>query len=128
MLGLDIGARRVGVAISRSGVIAEPLKSLTVGVPSQRLEQIRTLVRVMGATTVVIGLPYRADGSLSEHGTAVHQLVADLRQAVPTVTVVTADESLTSKEAERLGGRRADHDALAATLILEQYLAESRRR
>lgn len=127
ILGFDIGSKRVGVAISRSGIIAEPLSSLRVAHASERLALIEQLTRDHQATTVVIGLPVREDGSLGTHGRRVEQLVDALREQRTGAKIVTVDEALTSKEAERLGGRSADHDALAASLILEQYLAERSR-
>ena len=122
-LGVDVGSRRVGLAVSRSGIVAEPVGSFSYEDRDAVIDSIAREVSEYQATTVVVGLPYRRDGSLGEHGQAIRILVETLKERLPDIAVATVDEALTSKEAERLGGRLADHDALAAVLILEQYLA-----
>lgn len=127
MLAFDVGSKRLGVAISHSGMIAEPLTSVAIDGVAQAAGTMSRQIQEHTAGTVVIGLPVRADGSLTPQGEAIEQLAATLRSEHPSVHIATVDEALTSKEAERLGGRAADHDALAAALILEQYLSEHNR-
>lgn len=125
-LGVDVGARRTGVALSTSGALSQPLVLLT-GAPEAQVAELVALIGQYAITTVVVGRPAR-------HGPdhpAVRLLAAletAAQRAHPEVTVVTVDETLTTKEAERLAreaGRTVDTDLLAAQLILEQYLARS---
>ncbi len=126
-LGVDIGSRRVGLAVSHSGIVAEPIGSFTYEDRDTVVDQIAQSVVALNVSIIVVGLPYRRDGSLGEHGQAIRILVETLKERLPDTTITTVDEALTSKEAERLGGRLADHDALAAVLILEQYLATNQQ-
>jgi len=123
-LGLDVGSERIGLAVSQSGIIAEPAGSFSYVDRDAAIDRIQDEVVQHHADVVVVGLPYRRDGSLGEHGQAIMIFVEALRERLQPRSVFTTDEALTSKEAERLGGKTADHDALAAALILEQYLRE----
>lgn len=123
-LGIDVGSERIGLAVSQSGIIAEPAGSFISVDRESALDRIQQEVMERTIDAVVVGLPYRRDGSLGNHGQAVMMFVEALRERLHPKPVLTVDEALTSKEAERLGGRRADHDSLAAALILEQYLRE----
>jgi putative holliday junction resolvase len=123
-LAVDIGTKRVGVAVSRSGIVAEPLTSFQTRSATDTAREIVRLAETHEAAVLVVGLPYRADGSVGAHGEKIETLLGELAAMAPHLRVVTADEAHPSKEAERLGGRQADHDALAAVLILEQALSE----
>jgi putative Holliday junction resolvase len=120
LLGLDIGARRIGVAMSRSGIIAEPLMTIQ-GRRPKMLDQLRSLITREAATVIVVGRPERLGG----RSALIESFLEQLASMVPTgVTITTVDETLTTKEAERISRLGADTDALAACLILEQYLRE----
>ena len=125
-LGIDVGSHKVGLAKSASGIIAETTSSFEYHDREFLIDRIVQEVSDEKIEKVVVGVPYRRDGSLAEHGQAVLILVEALRDCLGENVVETVDEALTSKEAERLGGKAADHDALAAALILEQYLNEHR--
>lgn len=123
-LGLDVGSQRIGLAISQSGIVAEPLGSFEYEDRDAGIDRIVEEVADRAIKCVVIGVPYRRDGSVGDHGQAILLFVEALRDRLTDIQVATVDEALSSKEAERLGGKAADHDALAAALILEQYLRE----
>lgn len=120
ILAFDVGAKRIGVAISRSGIIAEPLT--TVAVTPEGEDAIRSLIQSEAPAVIVVGRPER-EGSRSA---LIDAFFDQLRLIVDeTVAISVVDETLTTKEAERLSRSGTNTDALAATLILEQYLAES---
>ena len=134
-LGLDLGAKRIGVAVSdRSGTVASPLgvveRSGRVGEDHRRLA---ALVREEEAEVVVVGLPLSLDGS---EGTAAQGARREAEQlaTVVGVPVETYDERLTTVTAERnlreagLRGRarRRVVDQVAAAVILQGWL--DRRR
>ena len=135
VVGLDLGERRIGVAVSdASGTLARPLKTIVRG-PSDAeiVEQLCAMIDEFavedGVDAVVVGLPTRLDGSPNRQTARVGTMVT-LLSARLTVPVVTQDERLSSHEAEeRLTlrekdwrKRKAKLDAAAAAVILQDFL------
>jgi putative Holliday junction resolvase len=134
LLGIDVGRRRIGLAISDpSGTLARPLITLAVsdddGVERVANEIARLVSEEDGLATIVVGLPARLDGSPTTESARVSEFIRDL-QARTAIPVVAEDERLTSREAEsRLALREKDWkkrkerlDAAAAAIILQDYL------
>ena len=130
ILGLDLGRRRVGVAVSDpGGVVAHPLDQLEVTGHRALLEAVARLVADQGVGRVVVGMPLLADGRRGQQARWTDQVVAALRQAL-AVPVTVWDERYSTSEAEeslRQGGlgprqRKARRDKVAATLMLQAYL------
>lgn len=130
-LGLDLGAARIGVAVSdRSGTVASPL---TVLYRSGRLavdhRRIGELVTEEEAELVVVGLPISLDGAEGRAARAARTEIAMLA-SVLDVPVVSHDERFTTKTAQdalRLGGvkrakQRAVVDKVAAAVMLQAFL------
>ena len=134
-LGVDYGRKRVGLALSdASGMLARPWKTLAVaGIDRQAGELARAVEALAaesdGLSVIVIGLPRRLSGEANEQTAAVEQLAARLERHT-AVPIVLQDERLTSHEAEELLSRRekdwrkrkSQLDAVAAALILQDYL------
>lgn len=129
-LGLDVGDVRIGVALSdETATLASGILTLRRAGRRRDVAAVAALVREHGAGGVVVGLPWRLDGTLGSQGEKVAAFVRSLRRALG-VPVVTWDERLTSVAAdERLaeaGVRRRDRkariDRAAAALILQEYL------
>jgi putative Holliday junction resolvase len=138
VLGIDYGARRVGLAVSdASGTLARPLATLDrsslatdARVVDAVLAQIEDLARDDDpVSAIVVGLPRRLDGSASDQTPRVEafmQLLA-VKAGVP---VLAQDERLSSREAEsRLAlreknwrRRKEKLDAAAAAVILQDFL------
>lgn len=135
-LGIDYGARRIGLALSdATGTLATPLAVL------QRPPDERAALRLIsaevtklaaeddGLAIVVVGWPRRLDGSPNEQTPKVEAFARALEGAV-SVPVVLQDERLSSHEAEsRLAVRDRDWrsrkqklDAAAAAIVLQDYL------
>jgi putative Holliday junction resolvase len=134
LLGIDIGTRRVGVALSDpTGAIAQSLTVLPRRSWEQILGAIAALIREHGVGTVVVGLPVQLDGVEGEAAAGARKFAERLR-AVVEVPVLLEDERLSTAEAERVmleadvrrSARRARRDAVAAALILQRHL--DRRR
>ena len=139
VLAVDVGERRIGLAISDiSRTLARPLRTLTVRSTGDGVDQVvaeiaRLHAEEDGLSTVVVGLPIRLDGSPGDQTLRVASFVEALkmRTAIP---IVTADERLTSREAESLLAertrdwrlRKARLDAVAAAVILQDYLEAHR--
>jgi putative Holliday junction resolvase len=129
-LGLDVGDVRMGVALSdETATLASGLLALRRVGPRKDVKAVAALVREHGVEEVVVGMPYRLDGTLGPQGEKVLAFVEALRRTLP-VPVATWDERLTSVAADELlaeaGIRRRDRkariDQAAATLILQGYL------
>jgi putative holliday junction resolvase len=135
-VGLDIGERRIGVAVSdMTGTLARPLGVLrSAGLGRDALDVVvREIARLAGEEdgvgAIVIGLPRRLDGTPTEMTPRVEQFARALG-AKTSLPVALQDERLSSREAEsRLAlrdkdwrSRKAKLDAAAAAIILQDYL------
>jgi putative Holliday junction resolvase len=129
VLGLDLGTRRIGVAVS-SGTIATPHSVLERS--RDRTDDhaaIAALVDEVGAERVVVGLPLSLDGTMGPAATAVAEEAVALGDvlAVPVetyderLTTVTADRSLSSLGLKGQARRRVV-DKVAAAVILQAWL------
>ncbi len=130
-LGLDLGSKRIGVAVSDSdGTIATPIEVVKrVGDRRREHRVIADLVAEWEAEIVVVGLPYSLDGSM---GPAARLCLGESRALgdALTVPVVTYDERLTTVTAERslkeqnmnADARRRVIDKVAASVILQAWL------
>jgi putative Holliday junction resolvase len=129
-LGLDLGDRRIGVALSDPlGIVASPLPPVERVGPRRDLQRIRSLVETHEVGRVVVGLPIRMDGTRGARAEAAQEFVERLRNLLP-VPVEAWDERLSTVEAERRlveadvkrAHRRRVVDGVAASLILQSYL------
>jgi putative Holliday junction resolvase len=127
-LGLDVGTRRIGVAVAREDIrIPSPLTTLENN--DDIMAQLQKIVQEQSAQKLVVGLPRGMDGQDTEQTKLTEAFVREL-QAQIAVPVVLQDEALTSQKAENeLAARKkpyakGDVDALAATYILEDYINE----
>jgi putative Holliday junction resolvase len=135
-VGLDIGERRIGVAVSdATGTLARPLGVLRpAGLDVDALDVVvREIARLAGEEdgvgAIVVGLPRRLDGTPTEMTPRVEQFARALG-AKTSLPVALQDERLSSREAEsRLAlrdknwrSRNAKLDAAAAAIILQDYL------
>ena len=139
MLAIDVGGRRIGLAISDpSRTLARPLSTLTVTSAADGVTRVADEIGRLerdddGLSSIVVGMPVRLDGSASEETVRVAAFVEALR-AHTSLPIVTADERLTSREAEsRLSvlerdwrERKKKLDAAAAAIILQEYLDRAR--
>jgi putative Holliday junction resolvase len=133
-MGLDVGERRVGVAIADElGMIASPVGVVHRG--DGDLERILETARVQGAGVVVIGLPTGMSGREGPQAATVRAFAETLRKASgEALEIVFWDERLTSTMAERALGaqgrkknrRSGEIDAMAAAFILQGYLDAER--
>lgn len=136
VLGLDVGERRIGVAISdASAMLARPWRTvIRDGSVGEVVVALATVIRSLeqeedGLAGIVIGLPRRLDGSAHEQTDRVLAF-ADALRAQTSLPIALQDERLTSREAEsRLALREPDWrkrkarlDAAAAAVMLQDYL------
>ena len=135
VLGIDVGARRMGVAISdASGTLARPLETIAVATDADAIDRVAERIARLtaeddGLGAIVVGLPRSLDGSATAETARVTAFVEALRRRTP-LPIATEDERLTSREADsRLAvgerdwkKRKEKLDAVAAAIILQDYL------
>jgi len=134
MLGLDVGEKRIGVALSDPlGIMASALTVIESKSEVDAIEQVIALAREHEAERIVIGLPRSLDGSLGSQARKV-QAFADSLAECTEIPVLTWDERFSTVEAERAlveAGMKRDKrkkrlDSVAAALILQGYLDSER--
>ena len=125
LIALDVGERRIGVARADTSVrIAVALD--TILVDGTELQQIQKLMSYDGAQTLVVGYPRNQSGEPTKQTEYVERFVARLEGL--GLKVEYQDEYVTSVRAEELlkalkkPYTKGDIDALAASLILQDYL------
>jgi putative Holliday junction resolvase len=125
VLGLDLGTKRIGVALG-SGSVATPYEVVERG---RHVSRIKELIEETGATTVVVGLPYSLDGSKGAAAAKIEKEVAFLRTAldVPVevwderFSTVTAHQSLMDQKM-KADARRRVVDKVAAAVLLQSWV------
>lgn len=131
-MALDLGRRRVGIAISDPlWLTAQPLATLERQSREGDLERLATLARDLGVAVIVVGWPLLPSGDRGASALRAEAFAAQLRARVD-VPVVLWDESYTTEaahERRQVRGKRgktrrlAPVDAEAAAIILEEWLA-----
>lgn len=140
IVGLDVGERRIGVAISDpTCTLARPVGTLTAAaLDGAALEGVAAEIARLSAEddavgsavgSIVVGVPRRLDGTPNDMTARVEAFAARLKVRT-SLDVILQDERLTSREAEsRLALREKDWrvrkarlDAAAAAIILQDYL------
>lgn len=129
-LGLDIGDRRIGVAISDPGeVLASPLVTISRDDDDKAIDAIVGFVSKYEVKRIVVGLPYSLNGNIGKQATRVMDFIERLSQNTG-VEIKTRDERLSTVAVERLLAEagvkstraKSRRDAAAAAFILQGYL------
>ena len=137
VLGLDVGSRRLGVAVSDpTGTVASPLTTLARRTPDEDVRALAGLAAEHEAAVVVVGLPVTLAGREGPAARAVRAYLEQLRSRLPELDFRLADERLSTVAAERalVGGgvrrraRRAVVDQVAASLFLQAWLDATREQ
>ena len=135
VLAVDLGARRVGLAISdASRTLARPLETIAVTSEADAVVRVTRRIEQLdgedeGIAAVVVGLPTALDGTPTPQTARVAAFI-ELLKARTKRPIATEDERLTSREAEsRLARhekdwrkRKAQLDAASAAVFLQDYL------
>lgn len=130
-LGLDVGNRRIGVAVSdATKLIARPLCVIDRKM-EDALARLRALIAEHQPDEIVMGYPYHADGRVGEQAKAVEAFAEALRP-VTAIPIRYHDERHSSQDAraiiadKRRKQQPAQDDAIAASVILQRYLDAQR--
>ena len=130
ILSLDIGKRRIGVAVSDPlGLVARPVQTLRSVSLNADVAKVTEIARELEAEMIVVGDPLHMSGDAGTMSNRAHKFGEALRQA-SGLPVEYCDERLTSVEAQRIlqesgvppRKARGQIDAVAAAVILQSYL------
>lgn len=133
-LGLDVGDRRIGVAMSDAeGLLALPFSVVDGKDREAAVKSILDIATRNEVGMIVVGMPALMSGEHGEQAAKVEEFVVNLKQYI-SVPVEWWDERLSTVAAEKMmrqsgakkGQRDANRDALAASLVLQAFL-DSRR-
>jgi len=130
-LGLDIGDRRIGVALSDpGGILASPLTVIARTDEMADIEAIVTIAKQNKAGLIIVGLPISMDGRVREQAEKVSAFTEKLRARID-LPIEFRDERLSTVSVKRMmqsvrRTKNTEHDAMAAALILQGYLEETR--
>ena len=133
ILGLDVGSKTVGIAISDlMGWTAQGLDTLCINEEQDDLgiDQLVKIIKDNQVGTVVIGLPKNMNNSIGFRGEASIKYKEKLQESVPSIDIVMWDERLSTMAAERSlleadvsrQKRKKVIDKMAAVFILQGYL------
>ncbi|HEX3438364.1 MAG TPA: Holliday junction resolvase RuvX [Pseudacidobacterium sp.] len=134
ILGLDVGNRRIGVAVSDGlGLTAQPVLTLMRKNPREDLRSLARLARKYGCQEIVVGNPLHLSGNLSTQAKKTQAFAQRLADETK-LPVHLWDERLTTAEAHHIlyesGRPRAEHrkivDQVAAVIILQGFLDAKR--
>jgi len=134
VLGLDVGEKRIGVAISDpTELLARPLQVLNRKSTVVDCSEIVRIAATNDARTIVVGMPLSSDDRVSDQGRRVLAFVRSLRRFTK-VPIVSWDERYSTLDANRrmlalrMGRRRrrATIDSAAAAGILDEWLDDQR--
>lgn len=130
-VGLDVGERRIGVSVSSDELVGVANPVTTIDRKAQDTwASIGEIIGEYSPSVIVIGLPRNLDGQDTLQTAYTKEFTDELSRRFGGVTVVFQDEAGTSVKAKELlqsfnkKYQKADVDALAACLILEDYLNE----
>ena len=130
LLGLDLGEKRVGVAVSdESGMLAMPFATLAFSGRKDLLSQLVKIVDEHGVTKIIVGLPKTLKGEIGPSAEKVMKEVEWLKGQLDRPWIFW-DERLSTAEVERIlieadvrrDKRKQVRDQLAAQRILQSYL------
>jgi putative Holliday junction resolvase len=135
LLGLDLGERRIGLAVTdASGMLATPTGYLVRTRLKQDISLILDIARQREVQGIVVGIPFTLAGKLGTQAKQAQGFIRHLKNST-TLPVYTVDERFTSFEAEAIlrdaGQQPSRHrgaiDAAAATLLLQRFLDQAKQ-
>jgi putative Holliday junction resolvase len=130
ILGLDIGTKRIGVAVSDElGYTAQGVETIARRNPGADLDRIAVLADEYGVQEIVVGIPFNMDGSAGPQAVMVREMAeaigrrcgAPIREWDERLSTVAAERTLIEADMSR-AKRRKVIDKLAAVIILQGFL------
>jgi putative Holliday junction resolvase len=131
MMGLDIGERRIGIALcDAEEVLASPHSIVIRETDEAAIGTICGLVKLYDIKRIIIGMPYSLNSTSTEQTLKTKSFINKMGKAIDGIDIVLQDERLTTVEAQKLlrshdkkRSRKKVHiDDAVASLILQNYL------
>ncbi len=135
-MSMDIGSRTIGVAISDElGITAQGLKTIRRRSMEEDLKEISLIIAQFKIDRIVVGLPKNMDGTIGKQAESVLQWIKAAQEKI-NIPIETWDERLSTVEASKIlleadlsrKKRKGVIDKLAAVIILQGYLNQSRKQ
>ena len=136
IMSMDIGSRTIGIAISDElGITAQGLKTIKRRSMEKDLKEISLIITQFKIDKIVVGLPKNMDGTIGKQAEMVFQWIKTVQEKIH-LPMLTWDERLSTVEASKIllkadlsrKKRKGVIDKLAAVLILQGYLNQSRKQ
>jgi putative Holliday junction resolvase len=134
IMGLDIGTKTIGVAISDElGITAQGLKTIKRKTKEDDFDELQSIISQFQIEKIVVGLPKNMDGSLGKQAEFVFGWIEEHKKKIE-IPMETWDERLSTVEASKTllkadlsrKKRKGVIDKVAAVLILQGYLQQIR--
>ena len=133
LVALDLGERRIGLAVSGPGGMALPAGHIVRSKLAQDVQQVIASAQERQAQGIVVGIPYTLQGETGDSAKLARGFIRALRRALGddgSLAIYEMDERFTSVEAEGLlresgvqpSRDRASVDEASAVLILQRFL------
>lgn len=131
ILALDVGERRIGIAVSDElGLAAHAVETMKRNSLSHDLRHLEALVKEYAAKRIVVGLPRNMNGSLGPQSEIVLAFISRIKKRFSSIPIIPWDERLSTRAAERAlleadlsrAKRKRKIDQVAAVIILQGYL------
>lgn len=135
ILALDVGDKRIGVAISDElGISAHSLMTINRSDIRKETREIIELITDYNVEEMIVGMPVMMDGSMGIQGEKVSRFVDELKKEI-NIPIKFVDERLSTKFVERTlidadisrGKRKKIIDKLSAVVILQDYMSSRSR-
>jgi len=127
LMSLDVGERRIGIAISERGILATPHGVLPRKSKKEDFARLQQKINKLGVTRLIIGMPYSVSGhkTMGPQARRVKRYADALAKAI-AIPIEFFDESYSTVDAEAYlrstGQKNVPVDAAAAAVILQNYL------
>ena len=130
ILGVDLGTKRVGIAVSDElNIMAHPVSVLTVLSIDVLLKKIAEIIEERKVQEIVVGVPFQMNGKIGSKAESALEIVETMKSCFK-LPVHLWDERLTTQQGERIllnadlsrKKRKRVIDALAAQILLQAYL------
>ena len=131
VMGLDVGTKRIGIAMSDFLLLtAQPAETIQREPEQNAVEKIAQLCLSNQVKKIVIGLPKHMNGTLGEQAQDCMDFADMLKKKLPDIEYIFEDERLTSRQAENILAMQGKKytknkglvDLKSACIILQQYL------
>jgi putative holliday junction resolvase len=132
ILAVDYGEKNIGLAYCDAlGLTVQPMPSMPNCGTANLIKTLRTIMRTLDIQEIVLGVPFKMDGTRGDAALRMEQLMEELKAALK-IPISGVDELLSTVEAmefwRSMNKKRQKKyqtvDSLAAALILERFLKE----